>query len=358
MDCDRVAESSSDTRRAVATFGNLVRPCLMRSATLLLLLPAAVTACDPPRRAPPPPDAQATVTATATSPLPAPPPPPDVTITNLTPGELEIVSSTGVKLAGVARIERKVDTGWAPLAELDGGKGYRLVERCQGADPPACVDLRPSSAIHPVPFRGFGCSSQCNDACRANVWEGPGTFRMVVSTCDGVSVAGPPFQLPGPEHASSLLRWGLATDVTRAWAMRLDRPAAGWNGASPPAPGRLAGFTVRAGSERLLDEPEVTGLLERLRAPGGYDDQIAKRCAMDHLVGFRLARRPATTGAPLEDEVEIAVDFACQKLFAVRGGARGSARTVHATHFDPSRAAFLTLARRALVDDAELGKLR
>jgi hypothetical protein len=190
------------------------------------------------------------------------------------------------------------------------------------------------------------------------VWLGPGTFRLVASTCDGVTIAGPPFDLPPVENASSLERWGLATNAVSATAMRLEKPGAGWNGASPTAPDRIAGFTVRAGTERPLDAAALGALLDRLRAPTGYDHRIAKRCAMDHLVGFRLTRRPATTGAARDEIVEIAVDFSCQKLFAARGGDRGRARTVLATHFDPSRAAFVALVKQALPGDAEIAKLR
>jgi hypothetical protein len=261
-----------------------------------------------------------------------------------------------VKLATVARIEQKSGGDWKLLEHLDLNSGYRLVERCADT-PPACIDLLATTPLHPVPFRGFNCSAQCNDTCAANVWLGPGTFRLVVSTCDGAAVAGPPFELPPVDNSSLLERWGLAADAVSAAAMRLEKPGAGWNGASPAAPDRIAGFTVRAGTERPLDAATLAALLDRLRAPAGYDDRIAKRCAMDHLVGFRLTRRPASTGAAHDDIVEIAVDFTCQKLFAARGGSRGRARSVLGTHFDPSRAAFLALVKQALPGDAEIARL-
>jgi hypothetical protein len=279
-----------------------------------------------------------------------------VAITNLAPGEIEIESAGPVQLAAAAQLERQADGGWTPLQHLDVDQGYRLVERCGGAAPPSCVDLAPGATLHPVPFQGFDCAAQCNASCRANVWLGPGTFRFVLRTCAGAVIPGPPFDLPGPDSSAALSRWGLAADAVSATAARLDKPAAGWNGTAPPAADRIAGFAVRPGSERPLAAADLGALLERLRAPDGYDDRIAKRCAMDHLVGFRLTRRPATTGAPRDEVAEVAIDFNCQKLFAVRGGERGRARALHGTHFDPSRAAFLALVKRVFPGDAELGK--
>ena len=71
-----------------------------------------------------------------------------------------------------AEIERRSPDGkWEPLQNLDLGAGYRLVEQCGPALIPtapeagACVELAPGHAFHPVPFRGLGCSAQCNGTC-------------------------------------------------------------------------------------------------------------------------------------------------------------------------------------------------
>ena len=329
----------------------------MRSPTLLLV-PFALAACDS-GTPPAPASTTQTTIATHSAPVPpAPPPTPSVIITSPMPGELAIEATKPVKIASSATIEHQVDGKWSAVPDLDLGKGYRLVERCGGAAPPACIDLAPGAPLHPAPFRGFSCSSQCNEECGKNIWLGPGSFRLVVRTCDGATIEGPMFRLPDASRAPFVTRWGLAVHVIRASAMRLEKPGAGWNATAPAAPDEIAGFKVRAGTERALEEPEITSLLERLRSPDAFDDKIVKRCAMDHLVGFRVTRRPATTGDKREEVAEIAIDFTCQKLFAVYGGERGRARRVHATHFDPSRAAFLTLSRRALVDDAEIAKLR
>ena len=94
-----------------------------------------------------------------------------------------------------------------------------------------------------------------------------------------------------------------------------------------------------------MDPSQLKALVDLVQAPSGFDDDILKRCAMKDLVGFELVRSPATTGKPREDVVEIAIDLACNKLFAVRGGANGSKRTLHATHYDPSRAGFIALIK-------------
>jgi hypothetical protein len=75
-------------------------------------------------------------------------------------------------------------------------------------------------------------------------------------------------------------------------------------------------------------------------------------------VGFRLVRAPSTTGKSKEHDIEIAIDFRCQKLFIVEGGEDGLPRTVHSTDADPSRTAWLELARASLPSDAKLQRLK
>jgi hypothetical protein len=278
-----------------------------------------------------------------------------LTITNLAPGAFELESSAAIALASRATIEHRAPDGsWSALGNLDLQNGYRLLESCD-APTPACIELAADTVMRPVPFSGLDCSAQCNKRCRANSWVGPGELRLVVHTCNGDSIAGPSFALPSSEHAASMPRWGVTTDVVRASAMRLEIPQRVWNIGDPAAAGRVAGFDVR-GKERALGEAELATLLDLLRSPTGYDDRIAKRCAFGTLVGFRLVRAPATTGEPREEDVEIAIDFTCQKLFVVQGGRDGRPRTVHGTHADPSRAGWLELAKRSLPDDRRLAR--
>lgn len=269
----------------------------------------------------------------------------------------ELQSSAAIALASRATIERRAPDGsWAALPNLDLDHGYRLLDSCV-ATTPACVELAAATELRPVPFSGFDCSAQCNATCRANAWVGPGELRLVVHTCNGESIAGPSFSMPSSEHADAMPRWRVTADVVRASAMPLAIPQRVWSTDEPASPGRLAGFAVR-GEERPLADADLAMLLELLRSPTGYDDRVQKRCAFGPLVGFRLVRAPATTGEPREEEVEIAIDFTCQKLFVVQGGQDGRPRTVHATHADPSRAAWLELAKASLPDDRRLARER
>ena len=291
----------------------------------------------------------------------------ELAITNLVPGEMELEATRDVRLEVAAAVERKLaDGNWAAIPNLDLGAGYRLVEQCEpGALPPpapdvgACVELDAGKTFHPVPFEGLSCSAQCNHICRANGWEGPGTFRFVVRECGSAAAfAGPPFELPDYQLIRGLPRWGVATDVASASVVRLELSSAGSGADAAPSADQLAGFAVRPGGERPVDATALASLLGLLRSAKGFDDDIMKRCAMKHLVGFRLTRRPATTGIPREDVAELALDFNCQKLFLVRGGSHGQPRRDHATHFDPSRQEFLALVKLVLPNDSELAKLR
>ncbi len=276
-----------------------------------------------------------------------------VSLTLLAAGELEVSSAARSRLAVAAGIERKDEHGnWVRLENLDLGKGYRLVAQCTQSD--TCITVAPGTPVRVEPWHGFDCSAQCNGTCRANAWLGPGTFHFVVRDCEGKSeLASSPFELPGPEYASSPAfdRWKLAEDVVRGEAMRLSRPPVRWN----PQDG-LGGIAAKPGS--ALTATAIATLTTLLRAPRGFDDQIQKRCLTEHWVGVRLTRRlPTTDATGREDVSEIAFDFTCNKLFAVRGPA-GADRRQTATHFDPSRGALLAWAKSVFPGDAELAAIR
>lgn len=286
--------------------------------------------------------------------------PSPIVITNLASGEFQLDARASIEVATTATLERRSeDGGWEALQELDLGQGYRLVETCPPNGAPACVSLTPGMPLFPVPWQGFSCSAQCNGACRANVWEGEGTFHLVVRACDGsTSTTGPSFTLPGPDTTGAAFeRWKVTTDVISARVMRLELPAASVNPADP-APASLTGFGIKRGTGIPVDRDVIDGLVKALRNPRGFDDQIQKRCLMSHMVGFRLRRSLATTGDPREQDVDVSMDFTCQKLFVARAGTGAKPPSVHATHFDPSRATFLALVKKALPDDAEIRGLK
>jgi hypothetical protein len=163
--------------------------------------------------------------------------------------------------------------------------------------------------------------------------------------------------MPGAENSDALPRWGVTTDVVRGSAMRLDIPQRRWNIGDPATKKTLAGFDIRPRSEKPLADPELQQLLELLRSASSFDKRFARRCALGPLVGFRLIRAPATTGIPREEQVEIAIDFVCQKLFVVQGGDDGRPRTVHFADADPSRAEWLSLAKKSLPTDKRLARI-
>jgi hypothetical protein len=284
-----------------------------------------------------------------------------VTITDVGLGRFEIANAgaASVSLSVHASIERKSASGTFEAIEsrFDVGKGYRLVEQCRSTDDAPCVDVAAGATLVPVRWSGFNCSAQCNGTCRANSFEGPGTFRLVVSACDGSGkIAGPTFELP--DNPGEMERWSVTDDVTSATIMRLELPSrAGIDIASAPAPDRVAGFAVRTGSEHALDRAGVDRLVALMRAPHGFDDVIAKRCAVQHLVGARVTRTLHTTGSlPRTVTAEIALDFLCQKVFTADGD--GKHRVTSGSHFDPSRADFLAWVKVGLPTDDEIQKLK
>ena len=282
------------------------------------------------------------------------PPTAQLAITNLAPGVFELSVSEPLAVRANARIERHgADGEWSPLANLDGGAGFRLLTTCE-APVPACVELAPASPLVPVEFTGSSCSSQCNHSCDKNVPLGPGSFRLAVDTSDGRTLTGPAFELPTGRRDEAMVRWAATRDAARATIMRMHDP----DGAKDRAKGveKLMDWRVRAGSERPLEPRQLDRLLELLAAPDGYDDDIMKRCLMDHLVGFRLVRAPASTGPAREQVLEIVIDLGCNKLF-VRGGPQWLPQG-HASHFDPSHAGWRDFVRGVLVEDRELARVK
>jgi len=340
----------------------LVRLNGMKPRALLFLL----AACH--HDAKPAPDALApTATASASaapsasataSPVPTPSAP--LAIVDLGGGRFAIENdgADAARVKSAAAIERKTDTGWQALY-IDVRDGYRLVEQCPARGTPvdACVSVPAHGELDPARWTGFNCSGQCNMICRANAFEGPGTFRLVVSTCDGARVEGPAFEMPSFRDPPALDRWALATNIASASVVRLDNASAAHADTSAPAsPGHVAGFATK-GAEHPLDSSVALGALRAFLQDGrGFDDKIMKRCAMGPMVGVRLERDLPSTAAARRQTVEIAMDFSCNKLFAAFG--EGSHRVTLASHFDPSHRAAVTWAKAVFPGDAEIAKLR
>lgn len=167
--------------------------------------------------------------------------------------------------------------------------------------------------------------------------------------------ATPPAQQETPSalplaSGSSELRSRATADLIKGTVMRVD-------GAAQATPGpRLAGYLIRPGTERPLSPELLNELASLVRSNTGFDDSIVKRCRPGTSVGFRLFRKAASdSGSTNEPVTELVLDFGCEKLTLAEGGATGE---VHATYFDPSRAAFAAFVNRALPGDSELSELR
>jgi hypothetical protein len=109
------------------------------------------------------------------------------------PGEFEVqASGTAVRLATALSVQKKTPAGWVVVQT-----NLTLIERCERDPPPACVDLKAGATIHPVRWTGWSCSGQCPGHCKKNVYRGPGTFRIVGTSCDKtVEIDGESFDLP------------------------------------------------------------------------------------------------------------------------------------------------------------------
>lgn len=124
-------------------------------------------------------------------------------------------------------------------------------------------------------------------------------------------------------------------------------------GAPSSGDDRLAGYLINEGSEQPLPEQLTSDFVSLVRAKGGFDDSIRKRCKPGLSVGFRLARSCAETKG--EQQVsELVVDFGCNRLTIGDGS---DETPLQAYFFDPSRAAFVNLVKRALPDDELLKSL-
>ena len=325
-----------------------------------LLLPAAlsIAACGgQPTEAPP---AASSAPAVVSAPVVATPPL-DVVLTLLGPGELEVAGTANV--SSELRVEERAGKDhWKPLVQ---GAPFLLRSTC-AETPATCTQLEAGHAVRVVrwPWSGLEIATQCPPTpdgglglAGTSAWpETP--VRFVATSCDGkTSVASPVLVAPSSSQMPSAERRWAADLVTDVVAMRVSDSIPGWDGTSAPDPTRVAGFTIRPGTERALDAAARGTLAAALLDPKGYDDRVAKRCRMSHLVGFRVTRTLPTTGGTSRTQVlELGLDFNCNKLFITRGDS--APRLVHASHFDPSHAAWLGLVQSLFPNDAELAKVK
>jgi len=125
-------------------------------------------------------------------------PPPDdasVVVRNLALAGAFEVEDRGpdIQLASAVTVERDWKGEWRrEVTDLT------LAENCVQRPLAACVGLAHGAKLRPLRWNGLTCgSTECRAPCRANIYLGPGRFRLVVSSCDGKrKFVGPVFELP------------------------------------------------------------------------------------------------------------------------------------------------------------------
>jgi len=123
----------------------------------------------------------------------------DVTVNNLSaPGAFELRNdgAAEVSLLRQVAVERSSGDRWERVPVP-----LELIEHCGETSTGRCVRLAAGAVLRPLPWDGYSCAPQCPGSCRANVYLGPGKFRIVATSCDGKrQFKGPEFMLPAPSQ--------------------------------------------------------------------------------------------------------------------------------------------------------------
>jgi len=96
-----------------------------------------------------------------------------------------------VSLNTSVAIEQKTNGKWARVNVTN----LYLRESCDASQPPQCRRLEANSKVTAVRWRGNFCWSQCPAHCRLDGPAPPGTYRFVVTSCNGKQmIASPEFE--------------------------------------------------------------------------------------------------------------------------------------------------------------------
>lgn len=110
------------------------------------------------------------------------------------PGSLS-VRNPGAEAVTVERaiaVETRIDGAWRPVLTE-----FNAVATCLDKRALPVVSVPAGETLNIWPWRGYSCSGQCRNACRRNVYAGPGPFHFVVTVAPSrVRVVGPPFTMP------------------------------------------------------------------------------------------------------------------------------------------------------------------
>ncbi|QYE33266.1 hypothetical protein KZX46_00140 (plasmid) [Polymorphobacter sp. PAMC 29334] len=118
------------------------------------------------------------------------------------PGSLNIANRGGgpVTIARAIGVERRDRDGWTAVHTE-----FNAVSSCPIPGRPvlaakAAVSIPAGGNLKVVPWQGYTCSGQCENACMADIYLGPGTFRFVATVLPmGDRVTGLNFAMP-PKH--------------------------------------------------------------------------------------------------------------------------------------------------------------
>jgi hypothetical protein len=155
-----------------------------------------------------------------------------------------------------------------------------------------------------------------------------------------------------PDTRERLVRLRLASDIQRATIFRIEpRRTADFKEAH--APRYVAGQKVLEETIRPIPAELITEFASWLRFKDNFSDHIAQRCVDEQRV-FGLLLVTNTQG--VERDTEVVIDFACGVMSVVAMEGRGKIWTQ--MYFHPSRAALLSILRRALPNDSELKALQ
>ncbi|HLJ90274.1 MAG TPA: hypothetical protein VKZ53_25915 [Candidatus Angelobacter sp.] len=112
-------------------------------------------------------------------------------------GEFTVVNSgEAVALHSQVSVERKVNDQWesVPMTNLS------LREKCGVGKTSTCHKLAAQEILHPMPWTGNFCTSQCPSSCRLDGPAPPGTYRFTVTLCDrSKTFTSPAFEKRDPQ---------------------------------------------------------------------------------------------------------------------------------------------------------------
>jgi len=120
----------------------------------------------------------------------------NISILNLdTPGSFIVknIGSKPIRMSSQIRVQVYKNSAWQDVPSTS----LSFVIACTAKSNTKCVEISAGGTIAPIPWTGFSCSVQCDIACRANAYYGPGKFRFVIHACDDKQTYfGSPFDLP------------------------------------------------------------------------------------------------------------------------------------------------------------------